>query len=140
MLSKLECAVVTKRDSIETPFAVFTLLSALLHFGGETWFHVTFGQPTSAYVVDLISIALMLLGATSSLLHRNVSSAGWLAAAWGFALCLNYRAYFSRVYRIEEHGVDAISGGDALMTILGGSLLIAAFAFPIALWLARPRA
>ena len=127
------------RSPLETPFAVFTLLSAVLHFAGETWFHVTYGQPLSAYVVDLISIGLMVLGATASLWYRDISAAGWLAAAWGFALCLNYRAFFSRVYRIEEQGIDVISGGDALMTVLGGSLLIAALAFPVALWLARPR-
>ena len=128
------------RSGLETPFAIFTLLSAVSHFAGETWFHVTYGQPVSAYVVDLISIGLMLLAAGTSLLYRQVSASGWLAAAWGFALCLNYRAYFSRVYRIEEQGMDVISGGDTLMTVLGISLLIAALAFPVALWLARPRA
>ena len=127
------------RPPLETPFAVFTLLSATLHFAGETWFHVTYGQPFTAYLVDLISIGLMILGAGASLLYRQMSAAGWLAAAWGFALCLNYRAFFSRVYRIEEQGIDVISGGDALMIVLGGSLLMAALAFPVALWLARPR-
>ncbi len=127
------------RSSLETPFAVFTLLSATLHFAGETLFHVTYGQPFTAYLVDLISIALMILGATASLVYRQISAAGWLAAAWGFALCLNYRAFFSRVYRVEEQGIGVISGGDTVMTVLGGSLLIAALAFPVALWLARPR-
>ncbi len=127
------------RSRLETPFAIFTLISAVNHFAGETWFHVTYGQPFSAYLVDLISIGLMLLGAGASLLYRQMSAAGWMAAAWGFALCLNYRAYFSRVYRIEDQGLEVISGGDTLMTILGASLVIAALAFPVALWLARPR-
>ncbi len=127
------------RSSLETPFAIFTLLAAVTHFAGETWFHITYGQPLSAYVVDLISIGLMLLGGGAALFRRQVSAAGWLAAAWGFALCLNYRAYFSRVYRIEEQGIDTINGGDPLMTVLGVSLLIAALAFPVSLWLARPR-
>ena len=50
------------RSNLETPFAILTMATALLHFAGETYYHVLYGQPFPAYLVDLIAIGLMLLG------------------------------------------------------------------------------
>ncbi len=113
------------------------MLAALLHFAGETYYHVAFGQPLSAYIVDLIAIGLMLLGAGSSLLRREISSAGWIAAGWAFTLCLNYRTYFSRVYQTEAG--TTLEEPAMVMTILGATLVTNAAIFIFALWLARPR-
>ena len=87
------------RPKLETPFAILTMAAALLHFAGEAYYHVLNGQPFPAYLVDLIAIGLMLLGSGSSLMRRDISSAGWIAAGWAFTLCLNYRSYFNRVYQ-----------------------------------------
>ena len=70
------------RPRFETPFAILTMAAALLHFGGETYYHVLYGQPFPSYLVDLIAIAMMLLASGSSLVRRDISSAGWLAAGW----------------------------------------------------------
>lgn len=121
----------------ETPFAIFTAFSAFTHFSGETYYHVVIGQPLSAYVVDLIAIALMFLGAGSSLLRRDISSAGWLAGGWGFAFCLNYRSFFGRLRSLNadnEPGEPSI-----VLNILGVTLVIAVISFAISMYLARPR-
>ena len=123
------------RSRFETPFAILTLAAAFLHFSGETYYHVVYGQPLSAYIVDLIAIGLMTLGGGSALLRRDVSSAGWMAAGWGFALCLNYRAYFSRVY--ERQAGNALDEPSIVVTILGVTLITNAVTFLIAMWLAR---
>lgn len=125
------------RSRFETPFAVVTMAAALLHFSGETYYHVLYGQPFSAYLVDLIAIGLMLLAAGSSLLRRDLSAAGWLAAGWAFTLCLNYRSYLSRIYALDA-GND-LEEPSMVLTILGVTLVTNAIMLVVAMWLARPR-
>lgn len=125
------------RPKLETPFAILTMAAALLHFAGETYYHVLYGQPFPAYLVDLIAIGLMLLGSGSSLMRRDISSAGWIAAGWAFTLCLNYRSYFNRVYQKQAGG--ELDEPSVVLTILGVTLVTNAFACLFALWLARPR-
>ena len=125
------------RERAETPFAIYTAFSAIIHFSGETYYHVTWGQPLSAYVVDLISISLMLLASFASLKTRAISASGWLVAAWGFALCLNYRSFFSR-YRALADG-PPLDEPSTVLTILGITLFTGALAFAFAMYLARPR-
>ena len=95
------------------------------------------GQAVSAYVVDLIANALMLLAAGASLTNREISASGWLAGAWGFAFCLNYRSFFGRL-RLQSEGTQ-LEEPSAVLTILGVTLVIAALAFLFSMWLARPR-
>lgn len=113
------------------------MAAALLHFGGETYYHVLYGQPFPAYLVDLIAIGLMLLASGSSLLRRDISSAGWLAAGWAFTLCLNYRSYFSRIYA-HDAGND-LEEPSVVLTILGVTMVTNAIMLIVAMWLARPR-
>ena len=123
------------RSRLETPFAIYTLLSALVHFTGETYYHVAIGQSLPFYVVDLISIVLCLMGAIGSLAIRRSggSASGWLAAGWGFALCLNYRAFFSRLERTEP-----LAEPGTVLYVLGATLILSALALLFALYLARP--
>jgi len=125
------------RSAFETPFAIVTLSAALLHFAGETYYHVLYGQPWPSYLVDLIAIGLMLLGAISSLARRKISSAGWIAAGWAFTLCLNYRSYFNRVY--QKQSGNAFDEPSIVLTIPGVTLVTNAAACVFALWLARPQ-
>ena len=113
------------------------MAAALLHFAGETYYHVLYGQPFWAYLVDLIAIGMMPLASGSSLLRRDISSAGWLAAGWAFTVCLNYRSYFSRVYALEDG--EALDEPSAVLTILGATLTTNAIMLIVAMWLARPR-
>ena len=125
------------RSRFETPFAILTMAAALLHFGGETYYHVLYGQPFPAYLVDLIAIGMMLLASGSSLVRRDVSSAGWLAAGWAFTVCLNYRSYFSRVYALEDG--ESLDEPSTVLTILGATLVTNAIMLIVAMWLARPQ-
>lgn len=126
------------RSKLETPFAIFTLITAFNHFAGETYYHVTLGQPLPAYIVDLIAIGLMLLGSIYSLKDRTGSASGWLAAAWGFALCLNYRSFFGRYERLSQEVANSNGEPDLVIKILGITLIVAAISFVFSMYLASP--
>ena len=85
------------RHRSETALAWLTLVSALVHFSLETYYHVMWGQPLQALLVDYICNALMLLGGWRSLTVRPGSAAGLLAAAWAFALGFGWRSVFGRL-------------------------------------------
>ena len=76
-------------------FAIVSIIAALLHFIGETWWHVQFGQFLPMLIVDYIAITLLVGSGTVFL--RTGRSLGLLCGAWGFTFCLNYRAFFWRV-------------------------------------------
>jgi hypothetical protein len=63
----------------------------------ETYYHVMWGQPLQALLVDYICNALMLLGGWRSLAVRPGSAAGLLAAGWAFALGFGWRSVFGRL-------------------------------------------
>ena len=81
------------RSRYETSFAILTIVLALVHFAGETYYHFAFGQTFLGYFIDLIAISLMLIAAIASLMVRPASASGWLAGAWGVAFCLAYRTF-----------------------------------------------
>ena len=124
------------RSRNETWFAILTIGLAVIHFAGETYYHVAVGQSFLGYFIDLIAISLMLIAGIASLQIKPASASGWLAGAWGVAFCLAYRAFAWR-YQVplEERG-----GEPALvLNTLMGALAISSLAFLFALWLARPR-
>ena len=128
------------RSSFETPFAIYTLIVAVPYFIGETYHYfayVGFGHGVLNYAVDLIAISLMLLGGVASLRCKPGSAAGWLAAAWGFVACLNYRAFS---WRYEEVAAGNSIGTEpsSVLTILSVTLATSFIALAIALYLARP--
>lgn len=87
------------RHASETALAIITLIVALVHFTLETWFHLKWGQPLQALIVDYISVALMLTGAGRSLQLRSGrgSAAGLLAVGWAYALGFGWRSVFGRL-------------------------------------------
>ena len=97
------------RHRSETALAIFTLVAAATHFTLETWYHLVWGQPLQALIVDYICTALMLLGAIRSLAVRPGSAAGLLAAGWGYALGFGWRSVFGRLELLES-GVRASNG------------------------------
>lgn len=124
------------RSRHETWFAILTIVLALIHFAGETYVHFAFGQTFLGYFIDLIVITLMLIAGIASLRVRPVSASGWLAAAWGTAFCLAYRAFAWRYHvPVEERGGEPA----IILNILAGALVISTIAFAFAFWLARPR-
>ncbi len=98
---------------------------------------IEFGQDILNYLVDLIAIFLLLLGALASLRDKTRSASGWLAAAWGFVTCLNYRAFS---WRYEARLAEEISNEPAsLLIILAMTLAVSFLAFGISLYLVRPQ-
>jgi len=129
------------RSKYETPFAIYTLVVTIPYFLGETYHYFAYiglGNGILNYLVDLIAMALMTLGSVASLRCRPGSASGWLAAAWGFVACLNYRA-FSWRYEEVSAGNTIDTEPSSVLTILAVTLVTSFIALAIALYLARPR-
>lgn len=117
------------RHRSETALAILTLLCAVTHFTLETWYHLVWGQPLQALLVDYICNALMLLGGIRSLIARPGSAAGLLAAGWAYALGFGWRSVFVRIEQLES-GVRAANGEPtgAIVAVLLVALGIVALA------------
>lgn len=125
-----------ERHSSETPLAVLTLFGTATHFVLETWYHIVWGQPLQALLVDYICVALMVSGGVASLKARPGSAAGLLAAGWAFALGFGWRSLFGRL-ELREAGRAAVHGEAGwVVFIILGALAIVAVVLVWALWLA----
>lgn len=89
------------RHRSETALAWITLAAAILHSALKTYFHIRWGQPLQALIVDYVSVALMLFGSLTSLLTRPWSAAGLLAAGWAYAFGFGWRSLFGRLELLE---------------------------------------
>jgi hypothetical protein len=116
------------RHKSETALAILTLVSAVVHFSLETYYHVMWGQPLQALLVDYICNALMLLGGVRSLAVRPGSAAGLLAAGWAFALGFGWRSAFGRLERLDAGVVAANGEPSMVLPILIGALSVVVFA------------
>jgi hypothetical protein len=125
------------RHKSETALAIFTLIAAATHFTLETWFHLKWGQPLQALIVDYICNALMLLGGIASLRVRPGSAAGLLAAGWAYALGFSWRSVFGRLEMIEA-GTRPSNGEpmSVIVTVLIGVLIVVAIVLAWSLALA----
>jgi hypothetical protein len=124
------------RHKSETALAWLTLFGTATHFVLETWYHLVWGQPLQALLVDYICVALMVSGGIASLKARPGSAAGLLAAGWAFALGFGWRSVFGRL-QLREAGL-ATANGEAgwVVFIILGVLAVVAFVLLWALWLA----
>lgn len=120
---------------LERRLAKFSIAAALLHFAGETYVHLLFGQFLPMLIVDYIAVSLLLYAGFRSL--QSGHAPGLLCGAWGFAFCLSYRTLFWRVEVLLQ------GGGDAPMRIqawiLAGALVISVIAFAVSMYLCHPR-
>ena len=129
------------RSSKETNFALITLGLSIPYLIGETFHYFTYvgiGNYFLGYFCDLITIALMWLGSITSLKNRDISAAGWLAGAWGFASCLAYRSFMWRYEALQEGQTSDFEPTNTIW-IVGGMMIISFIAFAYALYLARPQ-
>ena len=124
------------RHKSETTLAVLTLVSALIHFSLETWYHLTWGQPLQALIVDYICNILMMAGAWASLSVRPNSAAGLLAAGWAFALGFGWRSVFGRLALLETGQPSAHGEAGFVLPILIGALMLVSITLLWALALA----
>jgi len=120
---------------LERRLAWFSIVSAVVHFIGETWVHVAFGQFLPMLIVDYIAITLLLFGGVRSL--QTGRGAGLLCGAWGFTFCLNYRALFWRVeVLLDEGGSPEL---ETMTRVLAGLFLVSMASFLVSLYLCAPR-
>lgn len=125
----------TFQKSFVSRFARVSMLLALIHLIGESYFTYVIGQSLVQILADGIAITLLLFGGMTSI--KNPKTNGILCGAWGFALCLNYRAF---AWRLDE----IMSGNhDIALTftfyILCVALCISALFFILSLLLNLPK-
>lgn len=104
---------------------------AVVHFIGETVWHLKYGQYLPMLIVDYIAIGLLLF--SGSVFLKTKRSPGLLCGAWGFEFCLNYRTFFSRMEVLSLGSGDAMTEIEALF--LGSLLGITAICFLLAMLL-----
>jgi hypothetical protein len=128
------------RHRSETWLAWFSLFATSVHFVLETWYHMIWGQPLQALLVDYISVALMIFAGMTSLRIRPKSAAGLLAAAWTYNLGFGWRSTFGRLEDLQN-GVHP-SNGEAtfVLPIVASSLAIIALVMVWAMVLAYRQA
>ena len=129
-----------ERHRSETALAWLTLVGTTTHFALESWYHLVWGQPLQALIVDYICVALMVLGCVTSLRVRPRSAAGLLAAGWAFALGFGWRSVFGRLELRAANQVAANGEASFVVWVILGALIIVAFVLIWALWLAARQA
>ena len=125
-----------QRHVSETPLAWLTLFSTSVHFVLETWYHMVWGQPLQALIVDYICVALMLFGGFASLRVRPRSAAGLLAAGWAFSLGFGWRSGFGRLELRNSGAENAQGEADFVLPIILVSLVVVGICLLWSLWLA----
>jgi len=117
------------KNQLTNTFAIFTIVTAVIHFVLETLYTIEFGQNWAGILPDYIAVCLMFLGGISVL--KNIKMVGILCGAWGFTFCLNYRAWAWRYY--ESSLGTSSSLVEDTMNVLLYTMFISVIAFLISL-------
>lgn len=125
--------------TLERGLAIYTLISATLHFSLETYHFVQYGSFLPMLIVDYIAISLFVFASYVALSNRYGSAAGLLCGAWGFAFCLNYRAFFWRYQELVNGTAQSAEPMEVVASILGVTLIISGSVFLLTLWMAFPK-
>ena len=124
------------RHRSETPLAWFSLFATSTHFVLESWYHIVWGQPLQALIVDYIGNALMLFAAITSLRVRPLSAAGLLAGAWCYYLGFGWRIVFGRIELLQRGEMTANGEAGFVLPLIALGLIIVALCMLWSLWLA----
>lgn len=81
-------------------FVIFTFCIAAIHFILESLYTIQFGQLFTGLLPDLIADALLVMGGALAL--ENSKATGVLCGAWGFTVCLHYRAWAWRFESLQD--------------------------------------
>ena len=124
------------RHRSETPLAWLSLAATSIHFILETWYHLVWGQPLQALLVDYVGNVLMFGGAIASLRLRPRSAAGLLAGAWCFYLGFGWRSVFGRLELLQSG--EAAANGEAgfVLPLIAFGLVVVGLCMIWSLWLA----
>ena len=107
-----------------------------VHFVLETLFTVQYGQSLTGLLPDYIAVALLLWAGVS--VRKHVHSVGLLCGAWGFALCLHYRAWAWRFDEVVAGQATAVV--ETTMHVLSYTAPISILSFGMTLYFcSRPQ-
>ena len=117
-------------------FATFSIAMGCVHFVLETLFTVQYGQSLTGLLPDYIAVALLLWAGVS--VRKHVHSVGLLCGAWGFALCLHYRAWAWRFDEVVAGQATAVV--ETTMHVLSYTVPISILSFGMTLYFcSRPQ-
>ena len=108
-------------------FAIASLSLAFVHFSLEMTYTVAIGQGFLGLLPDLVADALLVFG--SYLLLKDDRLTGVICGAWGFTLCLHYRAWAWRYEASANGTIDEVEAG--VMFVLASSMIISIVFFLI---------
>jgi hypothetical protein len=91
--------------SIETALAWFTFAALSVYAPVETWTSLPHGLLSPFYLVDVIAMMLLFVGAVRSLRARPDPAPGLLCAGCAWTAANGWRATFDRVYEVSRGGV-----------------------------------
>ena len=117
----------------ETRLVYATLAAITLYFPLETWVSLRAGLLNPFYMVDLIAMGLLLLGAVYSLRARPRSAPGLLCAGLAWTAANGWRATFDRVALLSRGGELDFGAGEMWAVAIGTTFAIVAFALSLVL-------
>ena len=121
-------------DRFHRNFAIATIGLASIHLVLELLYTFRFGQHFLGLLPDLVADALLFWG--SLLILQGRDARGILCGAWGFTLCLHYRAF---AWRFEEYLAGTSDGLiDATMYVLASTMAISVVCFGLTLRMCLP--
>lgn len=121
-------------DHFKRKFSFATIGLASIHLVLEGLYTIRFGQHFLGLLPDLVADALLFWG--SVLLLKEPKAPGILCGAWGFTLCLHYRAF---AWRFEEYlAGTSDSVVDGTMYVLASTMVISIVCFAVTLWMCLP--
>ena len=116
-------------------FSIAKIILAAIHFVLEGFYTIRFGQHFLGLLPDLVADALLFWG--SFLVLRDQRATGILCGAWGFTLCLHYRAFACRLEEFLAGNADAVITGT--MVVLGATMAISVICFGLTLKMCLPK-
>ena len=117
-------------------FALWSIGIACLHFSLETLFTLRFGQSFVGLLPDYIAVALLIWAGLQ--VRKNNAAFGLLCGAWGFTLCLHYRAWAWRFEEVMTGSATPVV--ETTMYVLTYTAPISIISFIITLMLCMPTA
>lgn len=117
-------------------FALWSIGMACLHFSLETLVTLRFGQSFVGLLPDYVAVALLIWAGLQVL--KNNAALGLLCGAWGFTLCLHYRAWAWRFEEVMTGSATPLV--ETTMYVLMYTMPISIISFIITLMLCMPTA
>ena len=123
----------TRLRELETGLAYTTLGLLVFYVPIETWASWPYGLLNPFYLVDVIAMALLFLGAVSSVQARPRPAPGLLCAGIAWSAANGWRATFGRIDQLGRGG--SLDHGAAEMWTVSLATTLALICLGLALYL-----